>query len=72
MNKEESKTATLTDALTDSQIVNWRKVLVNFVGSYAFMMSREEIQSFRNELQSALLHSLTHKQNLPKINKSKF
>ena len=37
--------------LTDEQIENWRKALAMSLGSYAFLMTKEQIQAYRNKMQ---------------------
>ena len=38
--------------LTDAQVENWRKVLLGTLGPYALMMTREQIQAYRDRMQS--------------------
>lgn len=38
--------------LTDEQLVNWRAVLAQMFGSYAFIMPREQVQLFRDRMQA--------------------
>ena len=45
--------------LTDAQVENWRRVLFGIVGPYALIMSKEDIQLWRNQLQKGV-------DNLPK------
>jgi hypothetical protein len=40
--------------LTPEQIKNWRKVLCGMVGPYALIMPDEEVQKFRDKMQSAV------------------
>ncbi|MDO8640820.1 MAG: hypothetical protein Q7R33_04700 [Nitrosarchaeum sp.] len=37
--------------LTDKQIENWREVLYEMLGPYAYIMSKEAIQKYRDKLQ---------------------
>jgi hypothetical protein len=37
--------------LTDEQIENWRKVLLGMFGPYALLMSKEQIQAYRDKMQ---------------------
>lgn len=39
------------DPLTDEQAENWRIVLTALLGPYALLMTREEIQVYRNRMQ---------------------
>lgn len=39
------------EQLTDEQIENWRRVLVNMFGPYALLMPKEEIQRHRDKMQ---------------------
>jgi hypothetical protein len=39
------------EQLTDEQIENWRKVLCGILGPYALIMTREQIQAFRDKMQ---------------------
>lgn len=38
--------------LTDEQVENWRKTLFGMIGPAALILPREEIQSFRDSMQS--------------------
>ena len=38
--------------MNDTQIENWRHILVGMVGPYALIMPREQIIALRNRLQS--------------------
>lgn len=38
--------------LTDEQVENWRKTLIVMLGPYALLMSREQIQAYRDRLQT--------------------
>lgn len=38
--------------LTDEQVENWRKALAAMFGSYALMMSVEEIQKWHDKIQA--------------------
>jgi hypothetical protein len=40
--------------LTPEQVENWRKVLFGIVGTYALIMSVEEIQLFRDKMQQKI------------------
>ncbi len=40
--------------LTDEQIKNWKRILAAQIGPYAFLMSRETIQLYRNRIQKFL------------------
>ena len=37
--------------LSTEQVENWRRVLLMMVGPYALMMSEDEIQKYRDEMQ---------------------
>ena len=37
--------------LNDEQIKNWRKILCVTLGPYAMLMTKEQIQEFRNKTQ---------------------
>jgi hypothetical protein len=43
--------------LTAEQRRNWRNVLVGMLGPYALMMSDEDIDKFRDKMQSAVVDS---------------
>lgn len=36
--------------LTDEQVENWRKVLLSLLGPYARLMTREQIQAYRDRM----------------------
>jgi len=38
--------------LTDEQVENWRRVLCGMIGPYALLMSREQIQLYRDRMQA--------------------
>jgi hypothetical protein len=40
--------------LTEEQIKNWRNVLCATLGPYALIMPDEQVQAFRNKMQSAI------------------
>lgn len=42
----------MTTKLTEEQIKKWRTVLAAMVGPYAFFMSNEEIQKYRDDMQN--------------------
>lgn len=42
----------MSEPLTPEQIENWRKVLLMQVGPYALLMTAEQIQKTRDNLQS--------------------
>ena len=37
--------------LTDEQVENWRRVLLGMFGTYALLMTREQIQEYRDKMQ---------------------
>jgi len=39
-------------ALTDEQIENWRRVLLVTLGPFALLMKREEIQAYKERMQT--------------------
>ena len=41
--------------LTDEQVENWRRVLCGMIGLYALLMSREQIQAYRDEMQARVI-----------------
>ncbi len=43
-----------TEPLTDQQIEHWRKALLLIIGPYAMWATREEIQAFRDRMQTKL------------------
>lgn len=45
---------TMSDEMTDEQIENWRTMLSLSLGSYAFVMPKEEVQQIKNEMQKKL------------------
>lgn len=38
--------------MTDEQIQNWRKILCGMLGPYAIIMPKEQIEKFRDKMQS--------------------
>ena len=38
--------------LTDEQVKNWREVLCATLGPYALLMPREQVQAFRDKMQT--------------------
>ena len=44
----------VSDKLTLEQIKNWRNILCGLVGPYARFMSDEQIQAYRDKMQSGL------------------
>lgn len=42
----------MSDVLTDEQLANWRAVLAQMFGPYAFIMPREHVQLFRDRMQA--------------------
>ncbi len=52
--KKEEHEASLNTPMTDEQIENWRKVLYGMIGPYALIVSKEEIQLIRNNMQQRL------------------
>lgn len=44
----------MTEPMTDEQIENWRRVLFQMIGPYAFFMPREHIQAYRDRMQAAV------------------
>jgi hypothetical protein len=40
--------------MTDKQIENWRKILAMDIGPYAYLMSKEEIEMWRDKLQGMI------------------
>lgn len=38
--------------MNDTQVENWRRILVGMIGPYAFIMPREQIIALRDRLQS--------------------
>ena len=42
----------MVEKLTPEQIENWRAVLCGIIGPYAVMMTNEQIQAFRDEMQA--------------------
>jgi len=60
MEKQKNKEKEKEDhKLTPEQIVNWRKMLSMILGPYAFLMSGEEVQKIRDNMQNNV-------DNLPK------
>jgi len=45
---------TQKEVLTDEQVKNWRKAMVNLLGPYALVMPREEVERLRDRLQARL------------------
>ncbi len=45
---------TMSKDLTDEQVSNWRKALLPMLGAYALLMSREDIQQYRDRLQASV------------------
>lgn len=41
--------------MTDEQVENWRKVLLFILGPYARLMTREQIQAYRDLMQAIAL-----------------
>ena len=41
----------MSKQLTEQQIENYRKVLINVFGPYALIMPIEQIQAYRNKIQ---------------------
>lgn len=41
----------MSEILTDEQVENWRRILSGIFGPYAFLMSREQIQAYRDRMQ---------------------
>jgi len=39
------------EKLTPEQIKNWRKILYQSIGPYALIMSNEEVQRFKDDMQ---------------------
>lgn len=42
------------EKLTPEQIENWRKVLTGMFGSYALLMSAEQIQNYKDRMQASV------------------
>jgi hypothetical protein len=43
-----------TDKLTSGQIKNWRIMLFTIIGPYAYFMPDEEVQRYKDAMQSRL------------------
>lgn len=43
----------MTD-MTDKQIENWRNVLVSYLGPYALIMPKEQVEQAKNRFQEKL------------------
>jgi hypothetical protein len=41
----------MSEILTDEQIENWRRVMIGMFGPYALLVTREQIQAFRDNMQ---------------------
>ena len=50
MNTTSTSTTPLPE-LTEQQLDNWRKVLFGMIGPVAWILSKEEIETFRGKLQ---------------------
>ena len=50
--EEAKKPKSINGQLTDEQVENWRRVLCNTIGPFALIMSREDIQKFRDKMQN--------------------
>jgi hypothetical protein len=42
----------MSEPLTDQQVENWRRILTAQLGPYALIMTREQIQEYRDRLQA--------------------
>ena len=38
--------------LTDEQVENWRRILLGAIGPYAQLMTRAEVQAYRDRMQA--------------------
>jgi hypothetical protein len=41
----------MSEILTDEQVENWRRIMIGMFGPYALLMTREQIQAFRDIMQ---------------------
>lgn len=46
--------------LTPAQIANWRRVLLGIIGPYALLMPDNDIQAYRDKMESEVGDSHTH------------
>lgn len=44
----------LVEEMTETQVENWRNVLMQMFGPYALIMSKEQIQAMRDKMQACL------------------
>ena len=47
-----------TEILTDEQVENWRRITIGMFGPYALLMTREQIQNFRDNMQKQLWEAI--------------